>query len=256
MKIDVCIISTDLHESYLGTYEFVKKAWNDIIGIPTILILVADKIPDELIKYKDDIILFPPIEGIHSAFIAQCIRILYPCLLNNKNVLISDADIIPLNKKYFIDSIENFSDNNFISYTKRYHESNQQAICYNCANSKTWQEIFKIYNKDDIMSRLFEWYNFEYDGKKNCAGWYSDQEKLFQYLKKWEHNNRHILLDDNTLNFNRLDKKDKLYIVTNVQLILDDINKNKYTDYHFIRPYQKHIRLINSIINSAIRANQ
>jgi len=254
MKIDLCLIATDLNESYLGTYEFVKRAWNDIIGIPTMLIVVANSIPDELIKFKDDIILFKPIEGINSAFIAQCIRILYPCLLPNKNIIISDADIIPLNKNYFVNFIKDFDDKCFISYTKRYHENKQQAICYNCANSNTWQEIFKIYTLDDINSRLFEWYNFKYNGLKNCDGWYCDQEKLFEYLNKWN-NIRHIFLDDKFLNFNRLDKKDKVFIVSNVQLIIDNVFKNIYTDYHFIRPYQKYTKLINSIINTAIRAN-
>jgi hypothetical protein len=255
MKIDICLISSDLHESYLGTYEYVRKAWNEIIGIPTLLILVADKIPDELLKFKDEIILFKPIEGIHSAFVAQCIRILYPCLLNNKNVIISDADIIPLNKKYFIDSIKDFDEKLFISYTKRYHENKQQAICYNCANSNTWQEIFKINNLDDLNKVLISWYNNNYNGIKNCQGWYTDQEKLYEYLKSWDAN-RHIIFNDNDLNFNRLDKKDKIFIVNNVKLILDSIKENKYSDYHFIRPYQKYIKLLNSILNTSIRANQ
>ena len=256
MKIDVCVIATDLHESYLGTYEYVKKAWNEILGIPTLLIIVADKIPDDLIKFKDEIVLFPPIEGIHSAFIAQCIRVLYPCLLNNKNIIISDADIIPLNKKYFVESIKDISENNFISYTKRYHENNQQAICYNCANSNTWQEIFKIYNLNDINERLVNWYKNNYNGIKNCEGWYCDQEKLYEYLKLWDNNNRHFIFNDKDLNFNRLDKKDKIFIVNNVKLILDNIKENKYSDYHFIRPYQKYKKLLNSIINTSIRANQ
>lgn len=255
MKIDVCIIASDLHESYMGTYEYVRKAWREIIGIPTLLIIVADKIPEELIKYKEEIILFPSIDGLHSAFVAQCIRVLYPCLLKNQNVMISDADIIPLNKKYFVESIKDFENKYFISFTKRYHDNKQQAICYNCANSSVWQDVFKIYSLDDIHARLFEWYNFKYNGEKNCDGWYTDQEKLYEYLQRWD-KSRHILLDDENLNFQRLDKKDKVFIVNNIQVIMDNINNNKYTDYHFIRPYQKYIKLINSIINTAIRANQ
>ena len=48
-----------------------------------LLILINDKIPDYLLKYKNDIILFKPIENMNTAFQAQCIRLLYPCLLNN-----------------------------------------------------------------------------------------------------------------------------------------------------------------------------
>ena len=115
MKIDKCLVACDLNKIYTDFYPLVKKYWKHIVDIDTILILIADDIPSELKEFSEDIIVFAPIPDIPTAFQAQCIRILYPALLNN-NIIISDMDLICLNKRYYVDNVENFDESNFIIY--------------------------------------------------------------------------------------------------------------------------------------------
>jgi len=248
MYIDLCIVSSDMNKNYVGLYPYVRKAWNKL-GIKTMLILVSDVIPNFLIEYKDEIILFEPIKGIHTAFQAQTVRLLYPSLIHNKNVLISDMDIIPLSKKYFVDNIRDIQENNHIIFRNSYMEQNMYAVCYHLSHSDIWKKIFNISNLDDIKNTMIKWYDPNYTGSKNCTGWFTDQLVLYTYINQ-NIPDQKIILDDNKSGFKRLDKRNKQYIVSNREDILKDINKSVYSDFHVIRPYYKHIPLINNIIDS------
>lgn len=248
MYIDLCIVSSDLNKNYIGLYPFVKKAWGKL-GVKTLLILVANGIPDHLIEHKDDIILFEPIENMHTAFQAQTVRLLYPALIPNKNIIVSDIDIIPLNKNYFIDNIKLVPNNSHIIFRDSYIKQNMYAVCYHLSNSNVWKNIFNISNIDEIRNTMRNWYNIEYSGEKNCAGWFTDQYMLYKYINQ-NISNSVVVLKDADMNFKRLDKREKKYIVDNKDTVLNDVQNNIYTDFHVIRPYQKHISLINNIIDS------
>jgi hypothetical protein len=248
MKLDLCLIASDLNETYYGLFPFVKDAWNNIIGIPVKLILIADFIPTSLQNYSDDIILFKPIQNIHTAFIAQNIRLLFPSLIKDKNIIISDMDIIPLKKTYFIDSIINIHDN-FIIYRDAYIKQNMYAMCYCAGHTNDWYKLFNINNEHDIINTLKEWYNNSFNGQKNCDGWFTDQLKLFKHI-----NNTNInftVLKDCDIGYKRLDKRDKDYIVKNTAEIYTNIKNGLYSDFHVIRPYYKYISLIKQIIKFA-----
>ena len=137
MKIDIVLTACNLVNKYISYYPIIYKVWKERFNLDCYLILISDEIPDILVKYKDYIILFPEFENINSAYISQVIRILYPALFENKNVLITDMDIIPISHHYFIESIKEYSNDNFITFTDRYayRESPMYAICYNIANT-------------------------------------------------------------------------------------------------------------------------
>jgi hypothetical protein len=235
MKIDIVLTSCNNNSKYLDLYPYIYDVWKKKFNLDCYLILISDKINNELLKYKSYIILFKPIENINTAFISQNIRILYPSLFDNKNILITDMDILPISYSYFIDSVKKYDNHSFITYTDRYVKFNQYAICYNLANSTIWKEIFNINNIDDINIILKKWYNNNYTGIKNCPGWKNDQYKLFEYVQKWNNiNNRLVILNDKILNFKRLDKKKKIrnYITRNFSIVKENILKSNYTDIH------------------------
>jgi hypothetical protein len=257
MKIDLVLTSCDMNKKYIEYFPIIYNIWRNSFNLEICLILIADEIPEILKEYKNNIILFPPIENVHTAYISQTVRILYPALFKNKNILITDCDILPVSKKYFIDSILSYDNDKFISYRDAYIKQNMIAICYNVANSKVWSSIFDINSIDDIKNKLIEWYNPLYDGTKNCPGWFTDQEKLFNYIDKWDNKSIDlIMLNDKELSFNRLDKRDTQYILDNKELILEKINNNEYTDFHIYRNHHKTPNILKSIINQIIELNK
>lgn len=268
MKIDLVLTSCNLNNYYLNLYPYVFDVWKKRFDLDLYLILIADYIPNNLSQYSQYIILYEPIPEINTAYMAQVIRILYPCLFNNKNILITDIDIFPISKKYFIYSVEKYNSTQFISYTDRYVSNNMMAICYNLANSNIWKKIFDINNVLDVKNFLINYYNKKYNGSKNCDGWYLDQELLYihimKYIEKTKINNSItqnfsvdfspvIFLNDYDIGYKRLDGKSANKLMHIKKNKLDIINNiNTYSDFHIIRNYHTNLKLFEDIIQAII----
>ena len=57
------------------------------------------------------------------------------------------------------------------------------------------------------------------------------------------------------MKFYRLDKKHRNFIAKMDQKLINNIKDNKYTDFHFIRPYKRFKYAINFICNHIIEYN-
>lgn len=261
MKIDIVLTSCNLNNYYLNLYPYTFKVWKERFGLDLYLVLISDTIPDNLLEFKKFIILFEPIPKINTTYIAQVIRILYPCLFDNLNILITDIDIFPISKTYFFDSISDYSNEQFIAYTNRYMKNNMIAICYNVSNSNIWKKIFNVNNIQDINNILISNYNEKYTGIKNCDGWYSDQQLLFNYIMEYikksnidgTNSNPVIFLNDNDIGYKRLDGKsaNKLLEIKNNQTSIL-ANMDAYSDFHIIRNYHSNLKLFEDIIQSIL----
>jgi len=226
------LVSSDMNKNYLSFFPIVHLLWNKLIGIKVKLILINNIIPKYLEKYKDDIILFRPIKNMNTAFQAQCIRLLYPCLFKDDDIiLISDIDILPINKSFFNIKVKD----KFIIMRDAYQTQNMFGMCHNIAKSIIWRQVFKVYNEKDIILRLKDWYNKDYKINKVNQYWYTDQKKLFEYLSKYD--NKIILKDKNTkyksFDLKRIDNL--IYFIEKPDKLLK--NLNSYTNIHCNKPY-------------------
>lgn len=243
MIIDLCLVACDLNEDYLDFFPLIFKSWFNIVGLDVKMVLISDFIPENLSEYKDHIILFKPIDNIPTPFQAQCIRVLYPCMFNDKNIIISDMDLIPLNKTYYIDNIKNYDNDTFVVYRNVLEDINQYPICFCTANSYIWKEIFNINTEDDVRNTLNKWYSEipENDYKISSPysiGWALDQLQLYRRVNTW--GKKIIKLQDEDTLFNRLDRSDIDYITSNRDEVKNNINKGLYSDFHLPKPYRKH----------------
>jgi hypothetical protein len=238
MKLKYCLVACDLNDNYLRYYPFVKKYWKDVVNIDTILVLISNHVPDYLLEYKNDIILYKPIKNIPTAFQAQCIRILYPSLINTEEtIIISDMDLIPLNKMYYTDNISLYN-NSFVVYRNVIPEYKQYPICFCCASPYTWREIFDIHSIDDITETLINWYKDINDyqiSSPYSIGWACDQIKLYEYVNKWDKSI--IKLYDDITGFKRLDRLDINDIKNNTDLYKKRMNEGYYSDFHLPRDF-------------------
>lgn len=250
MKIDFVLTAGNLNHHYLQIFPLIHQVWKKRFNLDCYLILVATEIPDYLIHLKDSIILFKPMENINDIYVAQVIRILYPALYPNKNILITDLDIIPVNKQYFIKPVKKLEQNFFVSYTDRYIKQEMLAICFNLAPGYVYSKMFNVLTLEDIKNKLIEWYNPDYTGRKNCPGWYTDQKQLYRHFYKYQGNKK--ILNDKIIGFKRLNNRtrDKQYIVKNFNDILNNIEK--YSDIHCIKPFSKTKNYLRKIVKKLI----
>ena len=241
MKLDCVLSAVNENPLYLGFVPLFIKTWKKLYPYVDIkIVLIAKNIPDKLLSFKHNIIIFEPLENISTCFTAQFIRNLYPCILNYKNgVMITDIDNIPMNRTFFTKNIENIPDNKWINL-RDWKTDNQICMMWQVAKPDTWKQVFHIQNIEDIKNTLKSVASkINYiDGKTtSSSGWYTDQLFLYKHVMEWhKKTNNYIFLKDSNTGFNRLDRStlDKLN-----NDIKNNIKKETYSDYHALRPMEK-----------------
>lgn len=253
MKIGTILTATNTKQLYIEFIPIFVKAWKKIIPEADIcIVLIGTEIPNEYIntEYSQYIHLFPPVSAsIDTAFQAQCIRLLYPRQIpaSSGGILITDIDMIPLQRKYYVESIKKFPDNSFVVY-RDVCLPEMISMCYNVANSATWTEIFGEESAETILKRWYE--SSGYDGKYGGKGWCTDQYKLIDAINKWGMDscgNRMYILNDLITGFRRLDRGDSEETFNDFLKLAQDIHQGKYSDYHCLRPHSEY-RKINDFI--------
>ena len=252
MLLDLCLVSCDLNPLYYDFYPMIRKFWKSVVGIDCILILVAEDVPYTLREERDSIILFPPLPNIPTAFQAQCIRLLYPCILTEyKGIIISDMDIIPLDKRFFVDTIKDVKDDVFCIYRDVISEHKQYPMCYCAGSSATWNSIFKIRIIHDLRERIISWYcKDDYQiSSANSEMWAQDQLQLYKYVSAVEETKTSVIkFTDKDTNFVRLDRGDIDFISKNKEEIKTQIEYGKFSDFHLPRPYSTYKSLFDQIL--------
>ena len=251
MKLDLCLLSCDLNPMYYDFFPLIRKFWKKKVGIDCLLILVADEIPYSLREESDSIILFQPLKNIPTAFQAQCIRLLYPCLLTQfDGIIISDMDIIPLQSEFFLNPIKDLDQNKtFCIYRDVISEYNQYPMCYCAASSETWRNLFNVNIINDIVVLLEKWYSKNDYAISSASSemWAQDQLQLFKYVNNNSSLEIKKFTDDQT-KFTRLDRADVNFISKNKNEIKKEIENGKYSDFHLPRPYQKYKDLLDELL--------
>ena len=251
MKLDCILTAVNENPLYLDFVPIFIKTWNKLYpDVDVKIILIAHKIPYNLLMYKTNIILFEPIENILTSFTSQFIRLLYPCILNYDNgVIITDMDMLPMNKTYYTDNIKTIKNDKFVYYRERVcFDQKQIAMCYNVATPKIWKEIFQLNTLEDIKTEIKNIFqsNTIKEGHGN-TGWATDQIILYKKIMDWnKKTNNFICLKENETKFKRLDR---LHFHCFNDTIKNNIINGVYTDYHMYRPMSRNSQINNLIFD-------
>lgn len=238
-KLDRVILASDVNPAYVEFWPLVAKAWKNIVGIkPTLaLIAPADFVIDDT---YGDIILIEPIPGIPTSFHAQVIRLLLPAYFENEYCIISDMDMIPLQKDYFVKAVESAPADSFVVFKDGAFDADyfkEYPMCYNAALGKTFKDIFKIKSLTDIPRIVKEMYAL-------CLGWTTDQQILYKQLHNWEfYKTKCIQLGHDV--HPRVDRMNWSY---DKKLV----DKNYYIDSHMPKPYTKHKEIIDALFSDVM----
>jgi len=228
MKLSTVISSVNNNAKY---YMFIPEQilfWKKF-NINFIAIFISDKIPDELLKYKNNIILWNKNLDLNTSYVAQNLRMYYAALIklsDNEIVMITDMDILPMNNKYYTSDLDSFKKNDFIYY-RHIDDSNKIYMCYNAAHPSIWSKIFNINNEYDIEKQIYENYNHTYNGIPGENGWFIDEEIMYKKLINYEYLkvlNKSLKRLEVDMYYNHLTNNDKNFILD-------------YDDCHFHRDY-------------------
>lgn len=256
MILDTCLVSTDLTPNYVDCLPLVYDVWRDIAGIRCVVALVADAVPSLMARIRDDVILFPELPDVSNAFQTQCVRLLAPQLLPNaKSVILSDIDMLPMQKRYFVDSVKGVADDAFVVYRSDALPGKREiAICYNAAAPTTWAELVEpVASVDEAQRIIKEWAKVvHYNGTSGGAGWSTDQELLFEFVSRLAPS-RIVRFTDAQLGHSRLDRSEMGRNGADpLQRYL--ASRGAYCDFHMQRPTEQYYRLNAEVAALAVKA--
>lgn len=245
------VVSSDLNPRYLDAWSVARDVWRAVGGVEPHLVLIAPP-GDVPAALADDprVHVFDPIPGLHTAFQAQCIRLLYPALLDaDGTVLTSDVDMIPLSRRFFQEPVAQMDQRHFLAYRDVLLESGEVPICYNAALPAVWSEVFDVRSPDDVRRRLSEWGDgLVYDGTRGGEGWFADQVILYRTLIERARTNRDVwILRDAFTGFERLARKRGRLDAAE----REGIQRGAYADFHVLLPYAEHRALNDEVVQLA-----
>jgi hypothetical protein len=242
MRLSHVLLGCDLNARYLESWPLVSRAWEEVAGLDPVLVLVADEtaVP-EWLRGDRRVRPFAPVEGVHTAFQSQCVRLLYPALLDAPGaVLISDMELVPMRPGYFHDSVAGIDERFFVPYRGDIFLHREEiAIPYNAARPATWAELFGIAGEEDVRRRLAGWAGgVSYEGVRGGSGWYTDQLVLYRTVLPWgEATGRLWLLDDQFTGYNRLERAEVEGAAEVPDRVRRNIRARRYTDFNSCIPH-------------------
>ena len=217
---------------YLDFWPIVSKVWKEVFNITPVLGLISDEETDIYDDGNGLVIKLKSIEGFDDGLLSQLVRLYLPKFLEG-NCIISDIDMITLSKKYFIDDLNDYSDNDFIIMSSHHPQTiniNQYPMCYVVGNDKIFKELFTL--EDDWISFV---------KKIPHQGWFTDQLYLYDIINKNNNFNYKFPQRNGGFVYNRIDRINWRY----------DGNKIKegyYIDCHSLRPYKQFTKEIDELI--------
>lgn len=241
MKLGTILTATDSNPLYSDFIPMFVSSWKRLFPeCDVCVLLISNSLPDNLLDYKDSIRLIEPNPNLHTAFQAQCIRLLYPQLIErDEGVLITDMDMIPLNRAYYEEPIKHVSANTFITYRDNSYPD-ELYMCYNVAHPSVWKQIFN-------GETLEQWYKLDfYDGNSGGSGWNIDQRVLTEKFKTYF--GHKLILNDTITKYHRLCRSDNR-VFSNLTELEINVRRGLYSDYHCLRPYSNHKEMNDKILS-------
>jgi hypothetical protein len=238
MKLGTILTATDATPLYADFIPMFIRAWSLVAPEADICILyVAESLPASLAPYATFIRVVPPIAGMHTAFQAQCLRLLTPReITRDEGVLITDMDMIPLSRSYYVDTIRPAPTDAFVVYRDVCLPA-EISMCYNAAHPATWTSVFGSAPTETLLR---EWYGGTgYDGVHGGRGWNTDQLILVRELRRWS--GQTLVHSDAQTKFRRLCRSFPPETWTTQRSQLRRlIRSGVFADYHCLRPYPDH----------------
>ena len=176
MKIDYVVISSDDNPMYKDFYEVVSKKWNEF-GLKTYFINITNE--NEIIHNEYGIIhKIKAVDGVPSSYQSQIVRLFCANLVEG-NLLMSDIDMIPLNKNYYQN--EEINENDFIIYSSDWEDVNNIPMCYVAGYGHVFDLIFETNCSFSSFVNTLH---------KRGHGWGGDQEYLSHKILNYNKNKK------------------------------------------------------------------
>ena len=233
MKPTKAIVATDNNPIYYPFWNTVSKFWYKVIGIEPVLVYVGTENPTvmNLSDKYGEIVHFNLRDkklNFKTSTMAQTIRHFGATRYPDDVCILSDADMLPLNKDYYLNQKEvlDFDDDGVCFYSSDWPEPNRYPMCYIAAKGKNFKEIIGAeYNQ--FEEEIGKWVSYGH-------GWDTDEKVSYDKWKNSRFKDNSLFLKRGWRNNIATNRIDRVVIQR-----LDWNNLDSYIDFHMLRPYTK-----------------
>ena len=229
MKIDIAIHSSDSNPFYLDFWPIVSKIWKIKFNILPILLYIDEDHDVDIDNTYGIVLKYKPIKDIEISLQCLWIRYWITSQYLNEVCIISDIDMIPISKKYFIEQIQDVDENKYIHINPF---EGYLPSCYHIAKGKMFIEVLKLDDSwEDSIKKLYSLkLGYSHIVENNIfQSWGSDEVYATKQISDYENKDNLVFIKRY---HDRIDRSDWNYSVS-------DIMNDKYADSHSIRPYSK-----------------
>lgn len=153
MKLEYAVVSSNSNPEYLDFWPYVARAWKNLIGLEPVLLYIDNAPPPEWVYEHGKVFYLESISGWDIVQQAQCIRF-WAAKILDKPFIISDMDMLPISKDYYIKNAEIIGDKGIISYSSdiikyRWYRTNPQyPMCYLAGDPQSFIDVLSLIELD------------------------------------------------------------------------------------------------------------
>jgi hypothetical protein len=240
MELKYAVVSSNSNPEYLDFWPYVARAWKNLIGLEPVLLYIDKDSPPSWVHEHGRVFYLESIKDWDIVQQAQSIRF-WAARLIDSPFIISDMDMLPISKEYYINGVSDLGVNAIASYSSdiikyRWYRTNPQyPMCYLAGDPKSFIDLLDL--KDDshfsFLRRL-----------KNMNIRYGTDQKFFynQTLRKQKDYIKHMERGwiEEKYATGRLDK---------AIWPKPGYNPMEYIDCHLPRPYLNNKNICDELFN-------
>lgn len=225
MQIKYAIMSSDSNSLYLDFWRYTSRIWKEKFAIEPILIYI-DETDSNIDETYGKVYKMRPVENYPTYIQTLFVRFWFPIHFLDEVSIITDIDMFPMSKFYFLDQIRTIENDKYVHINPCIESYGMIPTCYHIATGKTYKDVLEM--PDPFSSALKMLDQYKNNRFKDKEYWFTDE--MFSTDKINKCKNRVVLIPrEGGQNGHRIDRIAWQYD--------EDLIKNEYYyDSHCIRP--------------------
>jgi len=249
MKIEYAIHSSDSNPFYLDFWPHVSRIWKEVFHVTPILLYIDENHDIPIDETYGQVIKFKPVPDVPLYLQCLWIRYWYPSRVPNSICMISDIDMFPISKNYFIRQIQDIPDTKYVHLNPVH---SYLPSCYHIAKGQLFKDILEL--DEEWPTSVINLYkrNLGHDCftdknpiLKDKLQWGADEEYATQKIRNYP--------DQSIFHF--IERKHKRIDRSDWSYTIEKMKQDEYADSHSIRPYSDYKTDIDFLVNKIITSN-
>lgn len=251
MKIEKAIVSSDDNKFYLDFWPLVSKIWKTKFNIIPVLLYVSDSEFEPSTEYGE-VIRYKPLKNYPIYLQTLWVRYFHPSTEPETTWIVSDIDMFPISKQFFIEKIADIDDNTYVHLGSFTDEYEKFPSCYHVAKGKNFIDILDLPDDWEMSLWRLQSSKLGSDPGGHLQGktdWFSDERYATSKIVNKISIGKNIKLFEREggRSGHRLDRDSFFYKK-------EDIMSNKFYDCHSIRPYHEHKEKIDTLVTEILES--